>query len=77
MRQIRISTINGKDYYVYDLPQDITGRRKRLYGVTKEDLLEKIEKEEEERRLKLKYNEPNTSLLSEVSKFFIAKNFFC
>ncbi len=64
MPSIRKSKTRGNEYYVYDLPTDIFGKRKRLYGKTEEEVKRKI-KEYEEHREMLKNQFPEGSRLKD------------
>ncbi len=44
-----LKTVGGNTYYTYTFPMDMFGRRKRVYGKTEEEVLEKIANEVERR----------------------------
>lgn len=58
------------EYYVYDLDENIFGKRKRLYAKTEGELKEKIEEAEQERNLSLALYKPKTKILSDYVRYY-------
>lgn len=65
-KKIREINTQNNHYFVYDLDKDIlTGKRKRLYAHTLEELEEKIKKEEQERKQLIDKTKPKSTKLSD------------
>lgn len=65
-KKIREINTQNNTYFVYDLDKDVlTGKRKRLYAHTLEELEEKIEKEEKERKQLIDKMKPKSTKLSD------------
>lgn len=62
---------NGRDYYyAYRLPPDVFGKRKRLYAKTEEELRDKIEKYNQEKKENLQTYRPGTKRLSDYIIYY-------
>lgn len=61
---VRQAVINGKLYYVYDLDVDKAGKYKRVYGVTKNILLAKVQEWEKYREYLIE------NIMKEADTFF-------
>lgn len=69
-KKIRKVNTGKKEYYVYDLDEDATGKRKRLYADSESELKEKIRQAESERQIALSYQKPEDLLLESYVKFY-------
>ncbi len=57
-KKIRLVNTRGNEYYVYDLDEDMFGKKKRLYAKSEEELKAMIEKATEEREDALMKQKP-------------------
>lgn len=69
-KKIRQVNTGLKEYYVYDLDEDVAGKRKRLYANSEAELIEKIRLAEEERQVRLSYQKPDNLLLESYVRFY-------
>lgn len=69
-KKIRKVITGTNEYYVYDLDEDVFGKRKRLYGKTEGELKQKIEAAMEEREKNVSAYKPKTKKLSEYIMFY-------
>jgi len=69
-KKIRLVTTGTNYYYIFDLDRDESGKRKRLYAKTEDELKEKIRIAERERSLMLSTKKLQTTKLSECVKFY-------
>lgn len=70
-KKIRKVNTGSGIYYVYDLDEDVAGKIKRLYAKSETELLAKIEKANEEKRIALSYQKPDDTLLESYVKFYL------
>lgn len=70
MRKIRKVTTGSGTYFVYDLVVDSSGKRKRVYGKSIDEVKKKIEAAEQERKHSLSYQKPNNTNLREYIMFY-------
>ena len=69
-KKIRYVSTKNNSYYVFDLDEDITGKRRRLYADTEEELKRKIAEAESERKLQLFYQTPTGCRLKDYVVFY-------
>ena len=68
-----VDTKTGR-YFTYDLDKDpVTGKRKRLYAHTKEELEEKIKKHEQEKKESFNKDKPKSTKLYDCMNFYLKK----
>lgn len=70
-KKIRYVKTTSKYYWVYDMDEDEFGKRKRIYGKTKEEVENRIKKLEEEKQLKIYYERPRTNKLQDYVIFYL------
>ena len=69
-KKIRLVNTRGNEYYVYDLDEDIFGKKKRLYAKSEEELKVMIEKATEDRKTELMKQKPQGRGLKEYVTFY-------
>lgn len=69
-KKIRLVNTRGNEYYVYDLDEDIFGKKKRLYAKSEEELKVMIEKAAEDRKAELMKQKPQGKGLKEYVTFY-------
>ena len=69
-KTIRKVRTHNNEYYIYDLEEDIFGKRPRLYAKSEEEMLKKIEQAEEKRKSDLMKQTPKGKGLKEFVLFY-------
>jgi len=69
-KTIRKVRTHNNEYYIYDLDEDIFGKRPRLYAKTEEEMKEKIKQAEEKRKFDLQKQTPKGKSLKEYVLFY-------
>lgn len=69
-KTIRKVRTHNNEYYIYDLEEDIFGKRPRLYAKSEEEMLKKIEQAEEKRKSDLMKQTPKGKGLKEYVLFY-------
>ncbi len=72
-KTIRKVRTRNNEYYIYDLDEDIYGKKPRLYAKTEEEMKEKIKQAEEKKKSDLQKQTPKGKSLKEYV-FFYFKN---
>lgn len=69
-KKIRLVNTRGNEYYVYDLDEDMFGKKKRLYAKSEEELKAMIEKAAVERETAILKQKPQGRGLKEYVTFY-------
>ncbi len=69
-KKIRKVCTRGNEYYIYDLDENMFGKRPRLYAKTEEELIKKIKEAEKEKNSLLLKQMPKGYELHEYVKFY-------